>query len=222
MWFTLFMNTFLPSTPTTFAQRLALIVGGLCQAVAACGGRQMVGFDWQRHDPAIVPLVVPIWGRLRRLVARFEALVVRFAAGRVMPPRLRAARATTPVRRAGVVLPSERGWLLRLLPGANGAGGQLQALLAEPGMMEFVAACPQAGRILRPLCRMLLVPVADTPLALVPRVRPAADAVVLRARAVSRPRPARRAAVVPMEVAKAATPGGFGRTGPPGRLIVPR
>ena len=39
-------------------------------------------------------------------------------------------------------------------------GGQLQAVLEQPEMVELLKAAPQAGRILRPLCRMLLVDTA--------------------------------------------------------------
>lgn len=112
------MNT--SPTPLTFAQRLALIVGGLCQAVAACGGRQMVGFDWRWHDPAIVPLVVPIWGRLKRALARFEALMARYRAGRPMAPRARPGRA-----RPGRVAPRSAGIAVALCLARAPAAGSI-------------------------------------------------------------------------------------------------
>ena len=37
-------------------------------------------------------------------------------------------------------------------------GGQLQHLLAQPEMQTLLDAAPQAARLLRPLCRMLAVP----------------------------------------------------------------
>lgn len=219
------MNT--SPTPLTFAQRLALIVGGLCQAVAACGGRQMVGFDWRWHDPAIVPLVVPIWGRLKRALARFEALMARYRAGRPMAPRARRRAAPAPAAPAPaasrpdrLALPSRYAWLGRLLPEAFSYGGQLQTMMAEPGMLEFLAACPQAGRIVRPLCRMLAVPVAGTPWALPPRVRTAPPRT--RPRARPRSQPPRPPPPAPMPVIAVASPVRVGRTGPPGRLIMPR
>src|SRR6185437_15551987 len=50
-------------------------------------------------------------------------------------------------------------WLLRLA-GHNSYkvavyGGFLQNLLADPEMVALIAAAPQLGRVLRPLCRML-------------------------------------------------------------------
>lgn len=57
---------------TSLARRFAMIVAGVCSAVAACGGRKMVGNGYRPHDPAIVPLIVRVWGRLQRAVGRFE------------------------------------------------------------------------------------------------------------------------------------------------------
>ncbi|MBV8095775.1 MAG: hypothetical protein JOY71_02935 [Acetobacteraceae bacterium] len=54
-------------------------------------------------------------------------------------------------------LPSGFGWLIRLVPGAAIYGSQLQHLLADPEMAALLADLPQAGRILRPLCRMLAI-----------------------------------------------------------------
>jgi len=55
-------------------------------------------------------------------------------------------------------LPRGQAWLIRLLPGeAASYGCQLQALLADPQMAALLAAAPEAGRILRPLCRLLAI-----------------------------------------------------------------
>jgi hypothetical protein len=55
-------------------------------------------------------------------------------------------------------LPSSRGWILRQYPGTGMQAAWLGALFAAPGTAEFLAAAPQAGRLLRPLCRMRLAP----------------------------------------------------------------
>ncbi len=44
---------------------------------------------------------------------------------------------------------------MRRLPQAAAAASQLQHLLADPAMADLLAAAPQAGRLLRPLCQML-------------------------------------------------------------------
>ncbi len=69
-------------------------------------------------------------------------------------PRKENPKATTPVSRA-VRLAAKTGVV---------AGGALQSrtwssLLADPGMQELIRNAPQAGRILRPICRMMaLIP----------------------------------------------------------------
>ena len=62
---------------------------------------------------------------------------------------------------------------------AAGYGSQLAALLAEPELQALLLAAPAAGRILRPLCRMLgvepvgaLAPVAADAPVRKRRVRP--------------------------------------------------
>jgi len=90
-------------------------------------------------------------------------LVARLAAGTLPAERPAAPRPlrTRPARVApadALRLPRGYYWLIRLLPyEAAGYGSQLQALLAEPEMAALLAAAPQAGRILRPLCRLLAI-----------------------------------------------------------------
>ncbi|MBV8520815.1 MAG: hypothetical protein JOY71_01565, partial [Acetobacteraceae bacterium] len=52
-------------------------------------------------------------------------------------------------------LPRKLGWLIPLVPGTAAYAGQVQHLLADPEMAALLAGSPQAGHILRPLCRML-------------------------------------------------------------------
>jgi hypothetical protein len=144
----------IPSGPASPPDFLALTLGGLCRAIAArCAGR----------DAAITlarPLLILLWSRLNRTVLRFAALAARAAAGRLAAPRQR------PARPAPVSPPPPRprppavgfAWLVRLVPGTAAYGSQLQYLVATPEMTALLAAAPQAGRILRPLCRMLGVP----------------------------------------------------------------
>ncbi len=151
MWFSVVMN--LPLLFTPLAHWLTLIVAGLQKAAAARAGR----------DHAVAPLVMLLWTRLARLTARFDALVARLTAGHSpagrpaasRPQRTRSARKAPA---AGLRLPRGRAWLIRLLPGeAASYGCQLQALLADPQMAALLAAAPEAGRILRPLCRLLAI-----------------------------------------------------------------
>ena len=168
------MNLFPAHHLNSLSARLAVILTGLCGVVAACGGRRMLGWDRRPHDPAVVPLILPIWARLSRLRQRFDRFVARVLAGRAarasVVGRVRAARAPASVR-----LPSGYGWLVRMVPESAMFGAQVQALLDDPEIGPALVAAPGAGRVLRPLCRMLAVPV---PVALggtgtvpVPRVR---------------------------------------------------
>ncbi len=115
------------------------------------------------RDHAVAPLVALLWTRLARLTARFDALVARLTAGHPAAPARQRTRpaATVPARAApapGLRLPRSQAWLIRLLPGeAASYGCQLQALLADPQMAALLAAAPEAGRILRPLCRLLAI-----------------------------------------------------------------
>jgi hypothetical protein len=92
-----------------------------------------------------------VWQRLQRMTARFASVVKRAEAG--TPPRQSSPR----VRPSGPRerLPGGFAWLVRLVPEAAGYGGQLQHLLSDPEVAAMLAAMPGAGRVLRPLCRML-------------------------------------------------------------------
>ena len=148
-------------------QRLGWIVAGLAAVVA----RRFL------KEPKFFALIIPLWGWLGRSARRFGRVKVRTQVAvsvRVATPRV------TPVRARAVRLPSGRGWLVRALGyEAAGYGSQLAALLAEPELQALLLAAPAAGRILRPLCRMLgvepvgaLAPVAADAPVRVRRVRP--------------------------------------------------
>ena len=118
----------------------------------------------------VAPLALSTWNRLKRLVARFSALVAAVEAGRFCTGRtLAAARqpsAPSPesqVRSEApaqvVKAPNAYGWLLSLAPELNTRIGraQIETLLADPAFLALLAQAPQTGRILRPLCHMLRI-----------------------------------------------------------------
>ena len=149
-------------------QRLGWIVAGLAAVVA----RRFL------KEPKFFALIIPLWSWLGRSGRRFGRVKVQPVA--VVPVRAVMPRVAG-VRPVGVRLPSRRGWLVRALGyEAAGYGSQLAALLAEPELQALLTTVPAAGRILRPLCRMLgvepvgvLAPavVADAPVR-ARRVRP--------------------------------------------------
>jgi hypothetical protein len=143
-----------PKPPPGLAQTFGLIIGGLRRAIAAR----------ITTDRSLGPLISLICGQLERMANRFAALVARVEAGTLRPPRRRPARPTPPgegpLPERPPSLPRKYAWLIRLVPyEAAGFASQLQHQLATPEMQALIEAAPQAGRILRPLCRLLLIPV---------------------------------------------------------------
>lgn len=136
-----------PPAPLGLSAWLALIIDGLCAAVAARAPR----------NPA-APLLMLAYRRLRRVLLRFTRLLEQAAAGtrplrQVRPARpARAARARPELR-----LPSGFAWLVQLVPEAAAFGSQLRHLLLQPEMVALIAAAPEAGRLFGPLGRMLAV-----------------------------------------------------------------
>lgn len=116
--------------------------------------RGLVGSHAQRN-PALLALMLLVQNRLSRAMTRFTTLVAQWRAGTLPKPRLSRAgqaRAHAPSPH----LPAEHGWLTGMLGyQAAGCANQLQDLLHTDEMAEFLAAAPQALRILRPLRRLL-------------------------------------------------------------------
>ena len=139
-----------PLNPTDampeLARRVGLILADLAGLVAARFLRR----------PHVAGLIVLLWHRLQRVAPRLARAMAR-------PPVQRARRAA--VRRdqaerpPAARLPGRRGWRLREL-GYEAAAyrSQVEALLREPAMQAALAAVPQAGRLLRPVFRMLDLP----------------------------------------------------------------
>ena len=146
MWLIVLVTLTSPSSAT---DRFALLIEALCESVAASHSRGLAG-----------PVIVLIWGRLRRMAARFAAAVAAIPAapGRASrPARSSPARSRPRAHDGRPRLPGGFGWLIRLSPAAACHGGQLQRLLADPEMAALLAAAPRMARVLRPLCRMLAV-----------------------------------------------------------------
>jgi hypothetical protein len=144
---------------TSSAQRFFCVAEALCWAV---GKAIRPGFI----QAAMAMLVM---ARIRRVRAVLLALEARFLAGLLRTPvaRVAAARDVMAVRERAPPVATERlprrfAWLCPLVPGEAACfAGQLRVVLAEPGMQTLLAACPQALRVLRPLCVMLGIERAD-------------------------------------------------------------
>jgi hypothetical protein len=125
--------------------------------------RAQVG-NWGLAGLLDVALAMLTYRRVGRIGQRIERLLERFRAGKLWRMPERAAEAgRVGVDRAkrsvpALVMPRRFGWLVRAAAWRAAVyGGQLQLVLEQPEMVELLKVSPQAGRILRPLCRMLLV-----------------------------------------------------------------
>ena len=153
-----------PAAPApSLPDRLGWIFAGLRKVLAA----------YIATDRSAGPLIVVVCNRMAGILEQVTALAARLRAGPLPPPRKRGPRAPKPTqagpkphwrlfkdRKSGlsVLLPHKPGWLQAML-GWQAAGytNTLRRLLEEPEMAAFLQAAPQAGRLLRPLCRMLMV-----------------------------------------------------------------
>jgi hypothetical protein len=139
------------------ARQVGLVLGGLCTAIAQAQG--------SAGTSLLRALIVLAWGRVNRTRHRLQRLLARVAAGWLPSPTApRAPVVADPAaprrRRVGAPalgrLPRARAWLVRMVGyHAAGRGSQLEHLLTDPAMAEFLAAVPSAARMLRPLCRTL-------------------------------------------------------------------
>ena len=163
-----------------FAARFGRILAGLARLVAA-------GF---LRNPRLALLIFPLWNRLNRAARRCERLMAHLAAGHLPKPHRSGPGGPRP---SGPALPTGRGWLAREL-GSEGAchASQMQALLAEPAVVELLSFAPTANRIVNPILRMLGIG------PFTPRQRPVRPvAAPAPAPAPVRAAPARRPAFAP-------------------------
>jgi len=158
------------------AARMTWIINELRRALGVFAVResraqQVVWLGTQAYTPKIPPNQPPklpaeiwslFWRRFNRMATRFQTLLDRWRTNTLpkkRPPRLRPVPKTTPsgtpTQPPAVRLPRAHGWVNRRIPESAPASGQLSALLRDPEARAFVEAAPQAGRLLRPLCRAL-------------------------------------------------------------------
>jgi hypothetical protein len=97
--------------------------------------------------------------RAARAITRLLALFASWQAGTLPKPQFDFPRprtqATPRPRRPYQRLPRSRAWAGARVLELRAYASQLSHLLANPEMAPFLAACPQAGRLLRPLCHAI-------------------------------------------------------------------
>ncbi len=138
----------LPAPASALGQRYAPHIADLCARLAEIAARY--------HR--LSPLLVLVWFRLRRTLARLDRLAARWQAGRLRPPRPRGGAGTPAINPADAWRPRRtpqgHAWLIRLHQPLAQLAPRVEALLHDPDIAALCAAAPQAGRLLRPLCRM--------------------------------------------------------------------
>jgi hypothetical protein len=159
----------------TIGTRLAWIVTQLRNALGAFAMRESrvqpaVWLGTRLFAPVPPPNPLPklsgdvwrlFWDRIGRLSTRFETLFTRWRENRLPARRApRPHRSRVPAKPLPR-LPRAHGWVLRRVRESGSPAGQLADMLADPETRAFVAAAPQAGRLLRPLCRALAIPQPD-------------------------------------------------------------
>ena len=124
--------------------------------------REIIARHAVRHR-ALAPLILLAWNRLCRLRNRFDRLVLLWERDQFPTPR--APRPSRPARErrppATSRLSSAKDWLGGLVPLARSTGGLFQTLFDDPDTRALVAAHPPAGRLLRPLARMIGLDLPD-------------------------------------------------------------
>ena len=125
--------------------------------------RQTLGApDYARFD---LSLKWAVWHRISRLSHRFRALALN-----PRRPRKPSAKPdpapepeSPPAGAQSRELPRQQGWLLQTFPGHHipYVRGQLISFLQDPDVSRLHGENPSIGRVLRPICHMLAIPLPD-------------------------------------------------------------
>ena len=106
---------------------------------------------------------LPFWNRISRARQRLARLLTNLAAGRL--PRQCTPRPNNQRGPRPVAIPTRPAWLIHTIGyRAGGFASQFEHLLRAPETLALLATAPPAalaslGRTLRPLCRILGIPV---------------------------------------------------------------
>jgi hypothetical protein len=144
-------NFMLPMTQASaLGQRYFPHVGDICAGIARVAAQFRL----------LSPMLLLAWLRLRNTQARLDRLAIRWQQNRLHPTRkrLNAARKPRPIQPADPEhprrTPQSHAWLIRLHQPLAQWAPRIDMLVNDPDIAALCAAAPQAGRLLRPLCRM--------------------------------------------------------------------
>jgi hypothetical protein len=152
--------------------------------------RQTLGApDYARFD---LSLKWAIWHRISRLFLLFRALALNPHPRRARKPSAKPEPApepeSPPASAKKSELPRQKGWLLQTYPGHHipYVRGHLIRFLEDKDLSRLSGENPSIGRVLRPLCHMLAIPLPDY-LKLARKPRPPAPKPARRAERKSEP-----------------------------------
>ncbi len=136
---------------------IALCLADRFTAIAHMLRKTLGAPDYARFD---LSLKWAIWHRLSRLSLRFRALALNPRQIRRRKHSAKSTSASTPNRRE---LPRQQGWLLQTFPGHQipYVRGHLIRFLEDPDIISLHTENPRVGRVLRPICHMLAIPLPD-------------------------------------------------------------
>ncbi|OYV68960.1 MAG: hypothetical protein B7Z67_11415 [Acidiphilium sp. 21-60-14] len=143
---------------------LALCLADRFTAIAHMLRKTLGAPDYARFD---LSLKWAIWHRISLLSRRFRSLSLNPRPIRERKPGAKAqtkpesAQApTSPTGAKRREIPGQNGWLLQTFPGHHipYVRGHLIRFLEDPDLSLLHAANPRIGRVLRPICHMLAIP----------------------------------------------------------------
>ena len=144
------------SIAQSLADRLTTILRLLRQTLGAP--------DYARFD---LSLKRSIWHRISRFSLRFRALALNPHPRRPRKPSAKPEPTpepeSPPTRAKKRKLPGQKGWMLQTFPGHHipYVRGHLISFLEDPDLSRLHGENPRIGRVLRPLCHMLAIPLPD-------------------------------------------------------------
>ena len=137
---------------------LTAILSGLRAAIGASSALVARNPAFAGLAAARSALLVRAWSYIGRTSTRLARLFARYKAATPSKPRPPCPGRTTRSP-AAPRLPTRKSWIVGMVGyTAAGHASQLNHLLARPDFAAFLAATPQAGRLLRPLCHILGIP----------------------------------------------------------------
>ncbi|GAA5266417.1 hypothetical protein ACOSOMT5_P2844 [Acidiphilium sp. MT5] len=105
-----------------------------------------------------------VWHRISALSLRFRSLSCNPRPIRKRKPGAKSQTAPEPASQPGTAkrreIPGQKGWLLQTFPGHHipYVRGHLIRFLEDPDLSLLHTANPRIGRVLRPMCHMLAIP----------------------------------------------------------------